>query len=324
MNKKVMKRASIITITITILLTCTYFFVGNYFYNFAINANTNKDFLVDDPNLKTSNLVNKDREEAEKLADDNFLKQYPSTEKSITSSDKRNLKLHAEVFQNEEPNSKWAIIVHGYAGDIQTTTRWIRNFHENGYNVLAPDLRGHGKSEGDYIGMGWDDRLDIVSWIDEVIKINPDAEIALLGVSMGGATVMNTSGENLPDNVKVIVEDCGFVSTSDIFAYQLNEIFSLPSFPILNAANTITKLRAGYDIFQSPTLNQIANSKTPMLFIHGDQDTFVPFDMLDKAYNAATVEKEKLVIPGAGHSESLKVNPELYWNTVWGFVDKYM
>lgn len=321
-----MKRVSIIAIAIaiTILLTGAYFFVGNYFYDLAVNANTTKEFLDNDPNLESSDLINKEREAAEKLADDEFLKQYPSMDKSITSSDKHNLNLHAEIFQNKESNSKWAIIVHGYAGDIQTTTRWIRNFHEKGYNVLAPDLRGHGKSEGEYIGMGWDDRLDIVSWIDEVIKMNPDAEIVLSGVSMGGATVMNTAGENLPDNVKVIVEDCGFVSTSDIFAYQLNELFSLPRFPILNAANTITKIRAGYDIFQSPTLNQIANSKTPMLFIHGDQDKFVPFEMLDKAYNAATVEKEKLVIPGAGHGESLKINSELYWETVWGFVDEYI
>lgn len=68
----------------------------------------------------------------------------------------------------------------------------------------------------------------------------------------------------------------------------------------------------------------MAKSKTPMLFIHGDADTFVPFEMLDEVYNAAKVEKEKLIVPGAGHGEAEKVDSNTYWNTVWKFVGRYI
>jgi len=161
-------------------------------------------------------------------------------------------------------------------------------------------------------------------WINKILENDSEAEIVLFGISMGGATVMMTSGEELPSNVKVIVEDCGYTSVSDVFTYQLNDLFHMPEFPIMTAANTVTKLRAGYDLYKASALKQVAKSKTPILFVHGDKDSFVPYEMLDKVYEAAAVEKEKLVIKEAGHGEAATVDPELYWNTIWSFIEKYI
>ncbi|HDX9580609.1 TPA: prolyl oligopeptidase family serine peptidase, partial [Bacillus pseudomycoides] len=97
----------------------------------------------------------------------------------------------------------------------------------------------------------------------------------------------------------------------------------LPKFPVMNAANIITKLRAGYDLNEASAVKQVVKSKTPMLFIHGDADKFVPYEMLDEVYNAAKVEKEKLIIPDAGHGEAEQIDSGKYWHTVWGFVEKY-
>lgn len=135
---------------------------------------------------------------------------------------------------------------------------------------------------------------------------------------------MMTSGEELPSNVKVIIEDCGYSTVIDEFTYQLNDLFHLPKFPVMHAANTVTKLRAGYDLEEASAVKQVAKSKTPMLFIHGDADTFVPYEMLDEVYNAAKVEKEKLIVPGAGHGEAEKVDSNKYWNTIWEFVGRYI
>jgi fermentation-respiration switch protein FrsA (DUF1100 family) len=78
---------------------------------------------------------------------------------------------------------------------------------------LIPDARGHGYSEGDYIGFAWHERLDYLKWIDYLININKNVRIALFGLSMGGATVMMVSGEELSKQMKSIVEDCGYFCT---------------------------------------------------------------------------------------------------------------
>ena len=318
------KKLLIYTSNTIVLLFVAYGAVGNYFYNYALNAHDEKEFMDDNPHLQESVAVMADVAEAAKLADEQFKQNHPPEEIAIISNDKKQLKLQGYLYENAEANTKWTIVTHGYTSRAASMTRYIRNFHEQGYNVLAPDLRGHGNSEGNYIGMGWHDRLDMLQWIDQIIEKDPNAEIVLFGVSMGGATVMMASGEDLPPNVKVIVQDCGYSSVSDVFSYQLDDLFGLPPFPVLNAANTVTNIRAGYDLFEASAVNQVAKSKTPILFIHGDEDTFVPYEMLDEVYDAATVEKEKLIIKGAGHGDAEKVDPETYWNTVWSFVERFM
>ena len=72
---------------------------------------------------------------------------------------------------------------------------------------------------------------------------------------MGAATVMMTSGEKLPDNVKAIVEDCGYSTVNQELQYQLKELFNLPSFPLVNVTSGITKLRAGYFFGKQALLN---------------------------------------------------------------------
>ncbi|MFC7684482.1 alpha/beta hydrolase [Ureibacillus sp. GCM10028918] len=319
-----MKKRMIIIIGIFILLGGTYIGVGNYFYNFALKANDEKEFMVDNPNLEESIAVTADVAEAAELADSQFIAEHEAAAMSVVSDDGLQLNLHADYYQNGEENHKWAIAVHGYTSSAEGMTRYIRNFYEQGFHVVAPDLRGHGKSEGNYIGMGWHDRLDTLKWIDEIIESDPKAEIVLFGISMGGATVMMTSGEELPSNVKVIVEDCGYSSVSDVFVYQLDDLFGLPEFPVLNAANTVTKIRAGFDLYKASAVQQVAKSEKPMLFIHGDQDTFVPYEMLNEVFDAAQVDKEKLIIKGAGHGQAENVDPQNYWSTVWEFVGRYI
>ncbi|WP_042473965.1 alpha/beta hydrolase [Bacillus ndiopicus] len=311
------------SVIVILLLIIAYFAVGNYFYNYALSAQDEKEFMDDNPNLEDSPFIDADAEAESIRLDDAFKASVQSDKWMIESNDKLRLKLQANAYTQSD-NHKWAIILHGYTSQSANMTRWIRNFYEQDYNVLAPDLRGHGESEGKYIGMGWHDRLDVLQWIDEIIAKDPEAEIVVFGVSMGGATAMMTSGESLPSNVKVIVEDCGYSSVSGVFIYQLDDLFGLPEFPVLYAANTVAKIRAGYSIYEASAVEQVKKSTTPTLFIHGDADTFVPFEMLQEVYDAAPVEKEMLVIENAAHGDAVKVAPDIYWQTVWGFIGKYV
>ena len=290
-------------------------YVGNYFYDLAINPNSSKDAIFGDGDDEMERLKVQEDE-------DWLIKSSNYTDKYITSYD--DLKLHAYEIINENPTDKWAIVVHGYTSEGKLVSAKAKHLYDMGYNVLVPDLRGHGTSEGDYIGMGWHDRLDVVNWIDTTIKENPNAKIVLHGTSMGAATVLMVSGEELPSNVKAIIADCGYTSAWDEFTYQLDALFGLKPFPVMQLSNIVTKIKSGYSLKDASALEQVKNSKTPILFIHGDEDDFVPYSMMEELYDATSSEKEMITIEGAGHDDSYLVNPTLYWNTITEFLNKYI
>ena len=308
-----MKRFKKITISIFIVLLTLFIggssLVGVLFYNLALNANYSKDIIYAEYNDENLNDAQKWLEEKSNYSD-----------KYIESYDK--LQLHSYVVTQN--SNKWAIVVHGYGGSGKLMSDKSKYFYDMGYNVLIPDLRGHGKSEGDYIGMGWKDRLDIISWINFIIKENPNAEIVLHGTSMGAATVLMTSGENLPSNVKAIVADCAYTSAWDEFSYQLETYLKVPSYYILNVTNMVTKLKAGYSLKEASALECVKKATVPILFIHGDKDKFVPYSMMDKLYDATSSPKEKLTIEGGEHANSDLVSPFLYWLTVEDFLNQYV
>lgn len=229
------------------------------------------------------------------------------------------LRLHGKIFKNN--SSKYVLVCHGYTSKAKHMAGFVNKFYSLGYNVLAADARAHGDSEGTKIGMGWPERFDVIEWIKLIISWEPNAQIILHGVSMGAATVLMASGEELPENVKVIIADCGYTSEWDEFKCEANALH-IPWFPVLNAASVMSRLRDGYDFKQASALEKVKQSRIPTLFIHGSDDELVPYSMLDKLYSAAC-EKECLTVNGAGHALSSSVEPELYWNTVENFIEKY-
>lgn len=306
MNKKTK-----IILGIILLLVIALIAAGNYFYSYAV-VPTEKDFLSDSSEKKSAELI---------AAEDWFNDKNNRSEWQLQSKD--GLKLSAYYLPAQKDQHKTAIIAHGYMGQASDMPQYAKIYHDLGYNVLMPDARGHGKSEGDYIGFGWPERKDYLQWIDRIVKGDSQSEIVLHGVSMGAATVMMTSGEKLPENVKAFVEDCGYSSAKDELSYQLKDMFNLPAFPLIPVTSLITKIRAGYFFGEADAVKQLHNNTKPMLFIHGDKDAFVPFSMLDTVYEANKGPKEKYVVHGAKHAEALSTDPAMYQEKVTEFLETY-
>jgi len=240
---------------------------------------------------------------------------------TITSFD--GLKLNARYYPCEDSHN-WLLGVHGYFSSYAELNPAAKNAYDKGYHTLAVNLRGHSDSEGNDITMGWYDRLDVLKWIDKIIDMDPDANIVLYGISMGAATVMMVSGETLPPNVKCIVEDCGYTSIMDEFTYQMPRMYNLPTFPMLPLIAFLCRIKMGFNLHEGSAVNQVKKSKTPILFIHGDQDDFVPFSMVHELYEAASCPKRLYVVNGATHANSYFIDKENYWPTIWRFVDQYI
>ncbi len=289
-----------------------------YFYNVAI-ARADKDFLSGNPDLEAnSDIENPFADSKEWWAQQSF------QDWSLDSGD--GLKLHAYYLPAKTDSTKTVILAHGYSGHSRQMSSLAQMYHEElGYHVLLPDARGHGRSEGDYIGFGWPERLDYIQWINRVIEqVGSDAQVVLHGVSMGGATVMMTSGEELPSQVKAIVEDCGYTSVKEELTYQLKRMYKLPSFPLVQSTSLLTKIRAGYSFNEASALEQVKKSTTPTLFIHGGGDLFVPTEMVYELYEHGPEEKKLFVVPEAGHGMARQFDPEGYDREVAEFIGTYV
>ena len=312
--------------TLTIFAVIFAFIVisGNYFYDITINRKTLINYLEGKPYLDNTVYLSVDGKNG--AIGDEDIAQLIIAEKakpeSVTISSYDDLSLSAIIYEQQEHSDEWIIAVHGYKGYGMQMISPALIFFNEGYNVLIPDCRGHGNSDGDYIGMGWHDRIDLMSWINEIIRMNSKAQIVIYGVSMGGATVLMATGEELPVNVKAAISDCSFTTAYDQFSFQAKSLLGVSDFPLVKATSLICSLSAGYSLDDASAVRQVRKSKTPTLFIHGSEDDFIPVDMTYKLYEAAECEKEILIIDGSKHGDSYSFDPENYWSKVFGFLDK--
>lgn len=230
------------------------------------------------------------------------LKAFGYEDVEITSFD--GLKLRGLLVYGKPGENRIAVIAHGYGG-YGMMMGWHALYYREkyGFSILLPDQRSHGKSEGKYIGWGWPERRDFWDWFNFLLgKFGPGAQILMQGTSMGGATVMNTSGEDVPPQVKFFVEDCGFTSLFDILAYTIKKDYCLPSFPGVFFGSLVCRLVCRYWFGQAASLKQVGKTSRPIIFMHGDADTVVPPGMLATLYGAcASQNKQMFMIPDAAH-----------------------
>lgn len=240
-------------------------------------------------------------------------------DKYILSKD--GLKLHATYFPCEG-SKKVVICFHGYTSEGLNDYSTLAIFYlKHGYHLLIVDERAHGQSEGKYIGFGCLDRHDAMLWIGEMVKLlGEECKILLHGDSMGGATVLMTTGLKLPPQVKAAVSDCAFTSAWEVFSSVLKNMYHLPPFPLLQIANGMIKKRAGYELDECNARIEVAKAKIPILFIHGEKDSFVPCSMVYELHDACRTEKKLVIIEGASHVESCYRDAAKYEGAIEDFI----
>lgn len=232
------------------------------------------------------------------------------------------LKLHATYFPAETGN-KLVICFHGYTSEGMNDYVGLSDYYlKHGYGMLLIDERAHGKSEGEYIGFGCLDRLDAMKWIGWAIEeCGENVEILLHGTSMGAATVLMASGLELPSQVKGIVSDCGFTSPKYVFTHVLNTMYHMPAFFTIKIADIINRKKAGYGMDECNAAREVKKAKVPILFIHGEADTFVPCKMCDEIYENCASKKMKLIVKGAAHAESYYKDMPAYEKALTEFTE---
>lgn len=226
------------------------------------------------------------------------------------------------VIPAQRQTQRTVVLAHGYKDNAISMMHLGYMYHRQlGYNVVAYDQYAHGASQGDMIQMGWKDRKNLIMCARKAQEMYGDT-IILHGISMGGATVMMASGdEALPQSVRVIVDDCGYTSVWDEYQGEIKNQFGLPAFPILHVTNIVSKLVLGWSFTEASSVDAVSRTQVPMLFIHGDNDTFVPTEMVNTVFQAHHGKKAKWLAPGSVHARSYHDYPDEYTQRVQDFVD---
>lgn len=255
----------------------------------------------------------------------NYLYSLNPEDVSIKTPD--GLTLKAWFVTPDIPSKRFVICIHGYKCNGPDEFSHMLPFYRNnlGYNYLLPDLRAHGRSEGKYIGFGALDFKDIDLWVNYLVeRFGEDIEIIIHGISMGAATAMLVCCSNPAKQVKLTIEDCGYTNAYDEMCNTVRDRCAglKISDVMVKLGDPLCKLIAGYHFKDADPLGKMKNAATPILFIHGSNDTFVPTKMVYELYDAYTQKKDIFIVEGAVHAFSYYDAKEEYEKKVTEFIDE--
>ncbi len=235
------------------------------------------------------------------------------------------LKLHARYYHKVD-GAPIIIKVHGYNGCP------LRDFCGGGvehldkvYNVLLIDQRGHEDSTGRCTTFGIKEKHDVCAWAKYLVKrFGKKTKIVIYGISMGAATVLMASAmKKLPKNVVGVIADCGYSSPKDIIIKVATEDMHLPGklcFPLIWLG---ARIFGGFNLTSDSPVKAVKKNKLPLVIIHGMADSFVPYPMSEKIFEAATVEDKKLLLfKGAAHGISYMNNRDRYISEMESFLSR--
>lgn len=218
------------------------------------------------------------------------------------------------------------LFFHGYRGSALRDGNGILLYAQKaGYNALLVDQRCHGKSGGKAITFGIKERHDCMDWIRYANRrFGEKTKIVLAGISMGASTVLMAADLGLPANVKGIMADCPYSAPKDI----LKTVMKQMKFPVnvtYTAVRLGAKLFGGFDIEEHSPIESMRNCRIPVLFIHGEEDYFVPEKMSQECYEACTSQdKRRVLVKGAPHGMSFCVDGKLYETEMEEFLKRIL
>ncbi len=190
--------------------------------------------------------------------------------------------IHGWYFPGER-GKRVVIFYHGNAGNMANRLQFIKFLQPLGLNILMIDYRGYGRSEGAPSATGIEaDAVAALEWLTVKQKVSPRA-IVLWGRSLGGAAALYAASRN-PNIAGVIVES-SFLSVRRM---------SMELFRWLPVAFVTSSL---------DNASIVSSLAMPKLFIHGLEDTLIPFSHSEELYNRSAEPKQIVPVKGAGHND---------------------
>ena len=253
------------------------------------------------------------------VASNQWLTDHNAQDVYITSHD--GLKLHGLWVPALNPRGTM-LFAHGYRSTMLVDFGLAFDYyHKLGMNLLIPEQRSHGKSQGRFITFGVKESRDMTGWLEFHNSRFGASPVILSGLSMGASTMMYLADRELPENVKGIIADCGFTSPRDILSSVFTNVTHLPAIPSIWATELFARILAGFSLSERDTRKTLSKNRLPIIMVHGLDDGFVPCEMTNEGYAVCTGPKQLLLVEGADHGVSFLVEKERYSAMVKEFLD---
>lgn len=229
--------------------------------------------------------------------------------------------LHGFLMKQQEEVNKYVIITHGYSANRWEGLAYANIYYELGYHVYLYDMRYHGNNEKSFCSMGYYEHMDIIAIAEELRRrYGNEIEIGLHGVSLGAAS--SILALRLWQDFSFCVADCGFCDLKLLMKYLAGKWFHIPGIFVYPVAGIGVWMYHFNLLKIKPMEALLANRKTPVMFIHGLADDFIPLEHSEKLYEAAQGYKEIHMIEGAEHARSVLHAPEEYKKLVADFLKR--
>ncbi len=227
-------------------------------------------------------------------------------------------KIHGIFFPNKD-SKKIIILCHGITWSLYGSVKYMDMFIKRGFSVFIYDHRNHGLSGGKNTSYGYYEKFDLkkcTDWIYE--KLGKDILVGLHGESMGAGIALQNIA--IDRRIKFCIEDCGYSDAKDLFKHRLEKDYNIKKIPLLKLASKITKIRVGWEFKDVSPITTLPKVEIPILFIHGEQDDYVPTFMCNEMYPSKKEYKEIYIAPNCGHAQAYWKNKEDYEKKVDGFL----
>lgn len=191
-------------------------------------------------------------------------------------------RLNAWYLKADDPNAPALLYLHGARWNLTGSASRIDRWRKLGFNVLAIDYRGFGKSSEASPTEAIANEDAEAAWA-YLAKIAPGKKRFIVGHSLGGAIATELAARH-PDAGGLVLE-ATFTSIRDLVAHS--------AYSFLPVDLILTE--------ELDALKKIPEVKVPLLVVHGTRDAVVPYEMGEKLYAAATVPKRFIKVEGGGH-----------------------
>ncbi len=221
-----------------------------------------------------------------------------------------------------EGSKKTAIIVHGFIFSRLGSVKYVRLFRDRGFNVFIYDQRYHGQSGGKSTTFGYYEQHDLKAVVDWAFQqIGQDGIVGTMGESLGAATCLMHAA--LDPRITFTIPDCPYADLREELSLRLKLDYHLPAFPLMPLASLFCRLLAGFWFRQVSPIRGIPHIQTPVFFIHGQNDTYIPPEASQKMFAAKTNGYRRLYLaPNADHAEAYWNNRETYHREIGLFLNE--